>query len=209
MTIVALIDHGVGNLRSVDKALAAVGADVLLTNDPDVIASADKIVLPGVGAFGDCVRGLRETDLWDTIKELAPSRPMLGICVGMQMLFESSDEMGHHTGLALLPGKVVRFDSDQNDPADPVWRIPHTGWNQLQPTRDSMLLNTIISGSYAYFNHSYYCLPDKSDDVLAYTEHGGTFASVVSRGHTYGIQCHPEKSQSVGLNILRNFVEQG
>ena len=105
MTIVALIDHGVGNLRSVDKALAAVGADVLLTNDQDVIASADKIVLPGVGAFGDCVRGLRETDLWDTIKELAPSRPMLGICVGMQMLFESSDEMGHHTGLARSQGR--------------------------------------------------------------------------------------------------------
>lgn len=209
MTIVALIDHGVGNLRSVEKALAVVGADVLLTKDSDVIASADKIVLPGVGAFGDCVRGLREADLLDTIKELAQSRPMLGICVGMQMLFESSDEMGHHAGLCLLPGKVVRFDYDQGALADPVWRVPHTGWNQLQPTRDSLLLDSMRYGSYAYFNHSYYCLPDESDDVLAYTEYGGTFASVVSRGHTYGIQCHPEKSQSVGLHILRNFVEQG
>ena len=209
MTIVALIDHGVGNLRSVDKALAAVGADVLLTNDPDVIASADKIVLPGVGAFGDCVRGLQAVNLIATLKDVAHTRPLLGICVGMQMLFDSSCEMGEHAGLGLMPGQVVGFDFGGDVAAHSNLRVPHTGWNQLQPNRDSPLLDGMPDGSYAYFNHSYYCLPDEPADVVAYTDHGIMFASVVSRGNMYGIQCHPEKSQDVGLHILRNFVEQG
>ncbi len=199
---IALIDHGVGNLRSVEKALAAVGANVVLTREADVIAAAEKIVLPGVGAFGDCMRGLHASNLLQLIMQLAGERPFLGICVGMQMLFESSDEMGSHPGLGLLPGVVTRFTATDI-------RIPHTGWNQLEPTGDHPLLAGIPAGSYAYFNHSYCCAPKDSPDALAYTDYGGRFASVVGRGHMYGIQCHPEKSQQVGLQILRNFLEQG
>ena len=199
---IALIDHGVGNLRSVEKALAAVGANVVLTHEADTIVSAEKIVLPGVGAFGDCMRGLRASGTLELVSQLAGERPFLGICVGMQMLFESSDEMGSHPGLGLLPGVVTRFTA-----AD--IRIPHTGWNQLEPTGDNALLASIPVGSYAYFNHSYCCAPQNSADVLAYTDYGGRFASVVGRGRMYGIQCHPEKSQQVGLQILRNFVEHG
>lgn len=209
MTVVALIDHGVGNLRSVEKALVAGGAEVLLTNQADVIASADKLVLPGVGAFGDCLRGLRDANLIGIVKELAHSRPLLGICVGMQMLFDSSEEMGLHDGLGLLPGRVVGFDFVRHLSANRALRVPHTGWNRLQPLRDSPLLDGMPDSSYAYFNHSYYCIPDDPDDVVAYTDHGEEFASVVSKGQMYGIQCHPEKSQEVGLHILRNFVEQG
>ena len=199
---IALIDHGVGNLRSVEKALAAVGANVVLTREADVIAAAEKIVLPGVGAFGDCMRGLHASNLVQLITQLAGERPFLGICVGMQMLFESSDEMGSHPGLGLLPGVVTRFTATDI-------RIPHTGWNQLEPTGDHPLLAGIPAGSYAYFNHSYCCAPKDSADALAYTDYGGRFASVVGRGRMYGIQCHPEKSQQVGLQILRNFLEQG
>ena len=199
---IALIDHGVGNLRSVEKALAAVGANVVLTREADVIAAAEKIVLPGVGAFGDCMRGLHASNLLQLIMQLAGERPFLGICVGMQMLFESSDEMGSHPGLGLLPGVVTRFTATDI-------RIPHTGWNQLEPTGNHPLLAGIPAGSYAYFNHSYCCAPQNSDDVLAYADYGGHFAVVVGRGRMYGIQCHPEKSQQVGLQILRNFLEQG
>jgi glutamine amidotransferase len=199
---IALIDHGVGNLRSVEKALAAAGANVVLTREADVIAAAEKIVLPGVGAFGDCMRGLHASNLLQLIMQLAGERPFLGICVGMQMLFESSDEMGSHPGLGLLPGVVTRFTATDI-------RIPHTGWNQLEPTGDHPLLAGIPAGSYAYFNHSYCCAPKDSADVLTYTDYGGRFASVVGRGRMYGIQCHPEKSQQVGLQILRNFLEQG
>ena len=199
---IALIDHGVGNVRSVEKALAAVGANVVLTREADTIAAADKIVLPGVGAFGDCMRGLHASNLLQIVTQLAGERPFLGICVGMQMLFESSDEMGSHPGLGLLPGVVTRFTATDI-------RIPHTGWNQLKPTGDHPLLAGISAGSYAYFNHSYCCAPKDSADALAYTDYGGCFASVVGRGRMYGIQCHPEKSQQVGLQILRNFLEQG
>ena len=199
---VALIDHGVGNLRSVEKALAAVGANVVLTREAHIIVAAEKIVLPGVGAFGDCMRGLRSSGTLELVTRLAGERPFLGICVGMQMLFESSNEMGYHPGLGLLPGVVTRFTA-----AD--IRIPHTGWNQLEPTGDHPLLAGIQAGSYAYFNHSYYCAPQHSYDALAYTDYGGHFASVVGHGRMYGIQCHPEKSQKVGLKILRNFVEHG
>ncbi len=199
---IALIDHGVGNLRSVEKALSAVGANVVLTREAHTIVAAEKIVLPGVGAFGDCMRGLSSSGTLELVTRLAGERPFLGICVGMQMLFESSDEMGYHPGLGLLPGVVTRFTAAHI-------RIPHTGWNQLEPTGDHPLLAGIPAGSYVYFNHSYYCAPQHSSDALAYTDYGGPFASVVGRGRMYGIQCHPEKSQKVGLQILRNFVEHG
>lgn len=199
---IALIDHGVGNLRSVQKALTAVGADVDLTNDPRRVQEAEKLVLPGVGAFADAMEGLKrrglEEPLLDAVQE---NKPLLGICVGMQMLFEGSKEHGEHPGLGLLPGRVVRFSGQD-------LTIPHTGWNQIQPRRESQLLVGILAGSYAYFNHAFYCAPDREEDVLATTEYGLHYASIVQRGKLYGVQFHPEKSQHIGLAILRNFVQR-
>jgi glutamine amidotransferase len=198
---IALIDHGVGNLRSVQKALQAVGADVILTADPKTILNAQKVVLPGVGAFADAMGGLAARNLDDVIKSVARKRtPLLGICVGMQMLFQVSEEHGEHQGLGLLPGRVLRFKSEAE-------KIPQTGWNKINPVTGVPLLRGLKPDSYAYFNHSYYCQPELSSDLLAYTDYGIRYASVVGRDLLFGVQFHPEKSQQVGLLILRNFVE--
>lgn len=199
---IALIDHGVGNLRSVEKALVTVGADVDLTENPERIRMADKLVLPGVGAFADAMRGLEKNDLVEPLVDAArENKPLLGICVGMQMLFEISEEHGEHPGLGILPGQVLRFPSQD-------LTIPHTGWNQIQTQRQSELLTGIPDGSYAYFNHAYYCVPEKEEDILGITEYGTPYASVVQRGNLYGVQFHPEKSQKIGLTLLRNFVQR-
>jgi glutamine amidotransferase len=199
--MIALVDHGVGNLRSVEKALAAVGALVCLTADPDTILSAEKVVLPGVGAFADAMDGLRSRGLVEPLLTVTQRGiPLLGICVGMQMLLEVSEEHGEHAGLGLLPGHVRRFP-------ETGLKIPHTGWNRLRIERDTPLLNGLPPNSYAYFNHSYYCIPTNPADVLASTDYGLRYAAVVGRGALYGVQFHPEKSQRVGLRILRNFVE--
>ncbi len=199
--MIALIDYGIGNLRSVYKALTTVGADVLLTDEPDQILTADKVVLPGVGAFGDGMAGLISRQLDEVLRILNEQRkPLLGICLGMQLLFDSSEELGEHPGLGFLPGKVIRFES--ND-----LKIPQTGWNQIYTVNPTALLHGLEPGSYAYFNHSFYCEPELPTDVLASTEYGLEYASVVGRGHLYGVQFHPEKSQSVGLKMLHNFVE--
>ena len=199
--MIALIDYGIGNLRSVAKALSAVGGDVRLTADPDHVLAASKVVLPGVGAFGDGMAGLRERHLIETLKTVvARQTPLLGICLGMQLLFEASDELGSHDGLGFLPGRVRRFP-----PGD--LKIPQTGWNQILLDQDSPLLRGLEPGSYAYYNHSYHCDPADPADVLASTEYGIRYASVVGCGRLYGVQFHPEKSQRVGLAILRNFVE--
>lgn len=198
--MIALVDYGSGNLRSVEKALTTVGAEVCLTSDPGVVLAAEKVVLPGVGAFSDAMSGLAERGLAKIIKESAAGgTPLLGICVGMQLLFEESEEHGHHTGLELLPGWVQRFKT-------PGLKIPHTGWNRILPTRECPLLHDLPSGAYAYFNHSYFC-EATTEDTLAYTEYGIRYSSIVGRGHLFGVQFHPEKSQQVGLTILRNFVE--
>ncbi|MCI0397571.1 MAG: imidazole glycerol phosphate synthase subunit HisH [Chloroflexi bacterium] len=198
--MIALVDSGVGNLRSVEKALATVGAEVCLTADPAIILAAGKVALPGVGAFGDTMDGLRRWSLVGVLEQVAGRcTPLLGICVGMQVLFEGSEEMGDHAGLGLLPGRVRRF-------ALPGLKVPQTGWNQLEPVRPSPLFRDLPPGSYAYFNHSYYCDPADPADVLAVTEYGLPYASAVQRGNLYGVQFHPEKSQAVGLAILRNFV---
>ena len=200
--MIALIDYDLGNLRSVEKALAAVGADVRLTSDPEVILAAEKVVLPGVGAFGDGMVGLRRYGLVDIIGEVvARGTPLLGICVGMQVLFDEGEEHGRHAGLGLLPGVVRRFEG-------PALKVPQTGWNQILPMRETPLLAGLAPGDYAYFNHGYYCSA-ALDDTLAQTEYGPRYASVVGRGRLYGVQFHPEKSQRVGLTILRNFVERG
>ncbi len=201
--MIALIDYGIGNLRSVEKALQAVGAPVRLTSDPAVIGAADKIVLPGVGAFGDGMRGLRERGLVEVIREsAAKGAPLLGICLGMQLLFDSSEELGRHAGLGLLAGSVLRFPENG-------LKVPQTGWNQILFQGGSPLLEGLESGCYAYFNHSFYCAPADPPVVQGWTDYGLRYASVIGSGHIYGAQFHPEKSQSVGLQMLRNFVEKG
>lgn len=201
--MIALVDYGIGNLRSVEKALQAVGAEVCLTSAPEIILAAEKVVLPGVGAFGDGMAGLRERRLESVIQSLpARGTPLLGICVGMQLLFDIGEEMGEHAGLGLIPGRVRRFP-------EAGLKIPQTGWNQLVFDPGIPLLQGLSKGCYAYFNHSFYCDPAESEDVLAWTEYGLQYASVVGRGCLYGAQFHPEKSQAMGLQILRNFIERG
>lgn len=199
--MIALIDYGIGNLHSVEKALQKVGADVVVSGKPEVILAADKVVLPGVGAFGDGIRTLEAYHLVEPLRELcARGTPLLGICLGMQLLFESSEELGLYKGLGLLPGRVCLFpDSDL--------KVPQTGWNQLEFTRPNPLTAGLEKGCYAYFNHSYYCAAAREQDVLAYTEYGIRYSSMVAKDNIYGAQFHPEKSQRVGLKILQNFVE--
>ena len=202
MNKVILIDAGTGNLRSVQKALESLGANVLRTDDPIRVLTGEKVVLPGVGAFGVFMSGLRARGLEDAIKEIVRQGiPLLGICVGMQALFEVGEEMGDHSGLGLLPGKVLRFAESL-----PV-KIPHTGWNQVEVQKPDPLFCEVPSGAYVYFNHSYYCQPENPSDITAQTTHGLTYACAVQRENVFGVQFHPEKSQTVGLQILKNFLE--
>lgn len=199
---IALIDYGIGNLRSVKKAFEAVGANILQTSEPNEILNADKVVLPGVGAFQDGLSGLQKRNLLPVLNEIKRREmPFLGICLGMQLLFESSSEMGNSRGLGFLEGEVRKFSKEG-------LKIPQTGWNQIKTLNDSPLLDGVKDQSYVYFNHSYYCDPLKSKDIIAQTDYGKTYASAVQKGSIYGVQFHPEKSQNVGLTILKNFVEQ-
>jgi glutamine amidotransferase len=202
MKDVILIDAGTGNLRSVQKALEAVGAYVERTDDPRKVLAGKHVVLPGVGAFGDFMSGLRSRGMEDPVKEIAARGvPLLGICVGMQALFEVGEEMGEHAGLGLLAGKVVRFAESLSV------KIPHTGWNEVEVEKESPLLNGISAGAYVYFNHSYYCQSWNSSDVIGTTNYGLKYACAVQRKNVFGVQFHPEKSQAVGLQILKNFLE--
>lgn len=202
MKEVILIDAGTGNLRSVQKALESLGANVERTDDPKKVLSGKKIILPGVGAFGDFMSGLRARGLEDVINGVVKRGvPLLGICIGMQALFEVGEEMGEHKGLGLMQGKVVKFADSLSV------KIPHTGWNQLEVQKEALLFNGINSGAYVYFNHSYYCQAWNSSDVLATTDYEINFACAVQRENIFGVQFHPEKSQAVGLRILKNFLE--
>jgi glutamine amidotransferase len=202
MEEILLIDAGTGNLRSVQKALESLGAHVRRTDDPRLVARGRRVILPGVGAFGDFMSGLRASRLDAAVKEIvARGVPLLGICVGMQALFEEGEEMGRHTGLGLLPGRVQRF------PESPGLKVPHTGWNQLEVRDAAALFAGVPSGSYAYFNHSFYCDAGRPSDVAARVRYGFEYAGAVQCGNLYGVQFHPEKSQRVGLRILRNFLE--
>ena len=199
--MIAIINYGLGNLHSVHKAIAHVGGEVIVTGDIREILGADKVILPGVGAFADGMKGLEDRDLVPVMREtVALGKPLLGICLGMQLLFEESEEQGCHRGLALLPGRVVQFNGID-------LKVPQIGWNQLEIQRPSRLLNGIKNNAYFYFNHGYFCTPERSGDVLTLTEYGTKFASAVENGNVYGVQFHPEKSQKLGLRILRNFVE--
>ena len=204
MKDVILIDAGTGNLRSVQKALESIGAIVERTDNPQKVLTGTRVVLPGVGAFGDFISGLRARRLDSVIKEVAANGvPLLGICVGMQAFFDMGEELGQHKGLGLLAGRVARFTES------PSVKIPHTGWNQVEVRKDTPLFSQVTAGSYVYFNHSYYCQPQESSDILATTQYGLTYACAVQRGNIFGVQFHPEKSQAVGLRILKNFLEAG
>lgn len=199
--MIAIIDYGLGNLHSVQKAVAYVGGEAVVTNDNAVILTADKVILPGVGAFADGMRGLKSCGLVTVLQEVvALGKPLLGICLGMQLLFEESEEQGQHQGLGLLAGKVVFFEQQGI-------KVPQIGWNQVEISKQSGLLKDISDGDYFYFNHSYYCVPQAAETVLTITDYGTTFSSAVAKGNIYGVQFHPEKSQKTGLQILNNFVE--
>jgi len=196
--MIVIVDYGVGNLRSVQKALERVGAMAVVSDSAAVLDAAQGVILPGVGAFGDGMDNLVARRLVEPVlHQVERGKPLLGICLGMQLLFEESEEMGRHQGLGLLPGRVVRFP-------DGDLKVPHIGWNQLSGTRGDLLAG-IEDGAYAYFVHSFYALPANGSDVLATTEYGLEFASVVGRGKIWGAQFHPEKSQEVGLRLLENF----
>ena len=201
--MIAIIDYGVGNLRSVQKAFEAVGQQAEVTSDKAMIEAASHVVLPGVGAFGAAAATLRSHGLEDVARDAALSgRPFLGICVGMQLLFDVSYEYGEHVGLGLLPGSVVSFDT-----TNPQAKVPQIGWNAIEWQMDNALTAAVPSGSMAYFVHSFYCKPLESSDVLATTFHGIGYASAVQRGNITGVQFHPEKSGDVGLALIRAWAE--
>jgi glutamine amidotransferase len=202
MKDVVLIDAGTGNLRSVQKALENIGAHVLRTDDPRKVIDGRRVVLPGVGAFGDYMSGLRAKGLDEAVIELAKRAvPLLGICVGMQALFEIGEEMGEHKGLCLLHGRVLKFAESLSV------KIPHTGWNQLEVKKDAPLFDQVNAGAYVYFNHSYYCQAENPSNLLATTDYGIHYACAVQQDNIFGVQFHPEKSQAAGLRILKNFLE--
>jgi glutamine amidotransferase len=212
--MIALVDYGISNLRSVQKAFEHLDTTVTLVDTPARLAQADRLILPGVGAFPAGMRGLRERSLIEPIRQAAyDGKPLIGICLGMQLLFESSDEMGETRGLGLLPGRVtkIRDARDTGREACPIphtaLKVPHMGWNQLEVVGHHPLLRGLVSGSHAYFVHSYAVYPDQRDIVLATTDYGGPFASIVGQGNVCGLQFHPEKSQAVGLKLLSNFLE--
>ncbi|MEQ8674229.1 MAG: imidazole glycerol phosphate synthase subunit HisH [Aggregatilineales bacterium] len=200
--MLAVIDYGAGNLRSVLHALNHLGIDdVTLVQSGDQLNGADKIILPGVGAFGAGMQQLHKQGIVEPLKDaISAGTPYLGICLGMQFLFEESDEMGTHEGLGILPGKVRRF------PKDHVFKVPHMGWNQLIAHKASPLLNGVMEGDYAYFVHSYYCDAANPDDVMLTTDYGMPFTVGVQHDNIYGVQFHPEKSQKIGLKLLANFL---
>jgi glutamine amidotransferase len=197
--MIAVIDYGMGNLRSVEKAFQYLGHDAKIITDAGQLADADHLVLPGDAAFGDAMRNLREGG-WDQRihHHVDTGRPFLGICVGLQLMFGGSEEMGQHTGLGLLPGKCVRFPSSE--------KVPQIGWNQIEQQTASLLLEGVEDGSFFYFVHSYYVEAEQETDQLATTDYGIQYTSIAGRDNVYGVQFHPEKSQKIGLRLLTNFA---
>jgi glutamine amidotransferase len=196
---VGIIDYGVGNLRSVEKAFAAVGCDAVVSADEDILHTVERLVLPGVGAFGACMKALTERGFDHLVCErVAQGTPLLGVCVGMQMLFEESEEFGRTRGLGLLRGRVSRFSDDLV--------VPQVGWNQIRQRLAHPLFRGIADGAFFFFVHSYYCEPADSRVVLGETDYGVAYASVVAHENVSGVQFHPEKSQAAGLRLLANFA---
>jgi glutamine amidotransferase len=200
---ILLLDAGTGNLHSVFNTLQALGANVTVSDKPDLIPMAERIILPGVGSFERFMSGLNQKGLSSPIKQfILSNRPLLGICVGMQALFDLSEEMGRNQGLGILSGEVKLFQSKM----DKI-KIPHTGWNQIWYQQENPLLQKIVSGDYVYFNHSYYCDPGNTENIVATTDYGIDFCSIIQHKNLFGVQFHPEKSQKTGLQILKNFIE--
>ncbi len=208
--MIAIIDYGMGNIHSVQKALETFGAKTYVTNDPEKIKTCAKLVLPGVGAFGDALSELKKQDLISCLSEsVKQKKPFLGICLGMQLLFKASDESAGVKGLSILAGKVKKFEVKLSQ------KVPHMGWNQLRQIQNPKskiqnkcpLLKDVPDGAYVYFCHSYYPEPADKNIIAATTDYGIDFASVVWQDNLYGVQFHPEKSQGIGLKMLKNFVE--
>ena len=199
--MIAIIDYGMGNLRSVQKAFEAVGSEAIVTGDPHVIAKAAKVILPGVGAFADAIAELDRTGLGAAFVEaVKQGKPCLGVCLGLQLLFDVSEEDGLHQGLGLLPGRIVRFAPR------PGLKVPHMGWNTLEIRRHSPLLSGLPADPSVYFVHSYHAHPENPTDVIAESDHGVPFAAIVGRENLIATQFHPEKSQAVGLAMYANFA---
>ena len=206
--MICIVDYGMGNLRSVHKALEWVGCDARVTSDATEIERASKLILPGVGAFADCMRNLSVRGLLEPIISVVQGgRPFLAICLGLQLLFDESEEFGLHQGMGILPGRVTRFPENLTDP-DTSERcpVPHMGWNTVAFSRSTPLFEGIQTGSYFYFVHSYYAVPDNPHDTIGTTSYGMDFTSAVQRNNIMAVQFHPEKSHTVGLHLLRNFV---
>ncbi|HZM87228.1 MAG TPA: imidazole glycerol phosphate synthase subunit HisH [Blastocatellia bacterium] len=198
MPRVAILDYGVGNLRSVEKAFAAAGVSAIVSDDDRVLRKAEALVLPGVGAFAACMNALSSRGFDELIRErLAEGTPLLGVCVGMQMLFEQSEEFGQTMGLGLLRGRVRKFTGDL--------LVPQVGWNQVRQPRAHWLLDGIEDQTFFYFVHSFYCEPEDPAVIIGETDYGGAYASIVAEGLISGVQFHPEKSQAAGLRLLGNF----
>jgi glutamine amidotransferase len=204
---IAVVDSGYGNLRSVEKALAHVGGAPVISADPDVVRRADQVVVPGQGAFRDCVAGLAERGLGEAVREsIAAGKPFLGICLGLQVLFDESEEQGRHVGLGIVRGKVAKFR-----PSDTSIKVPHMGWNTVRAPGGGASKDPLWRGlgveEHVYFVHSYFVVPAEPADVALECDYDGTFAAAVRRDNVFACQFHPEKSQRVGLQILKNFVE--
>ncbi|MEW6052221.1 MAG: imidazole glycerol phosphate synthase subunit HisH [Nitrospirota bacterium] len=198
--MIAIIDYGMGNLRSVEKGFLKVGADVKIVTEPKAVDDAGAIVLPGVGAFRDCMKNLGEMSLLDpVVTAIRKGKPYLGICLGLQILFTESEEFGVYRGLDILPGRVVRFQADL--------KVPHMGWNTVKFLRKPPVMNGISDESFFYFVHSYYVVPEDRNVIATTTDYGVTFTSMIWKENIFATQFHPEKSQENGLKILKRFAE--
>jgi glutamine amidotransferase len=206
MSTVTIIDYGMGNLRSVQKGFERVGFNALVTADPREAGQAERLVLPGVGAFRDCMDNLRQGGFIDPIlRHVESGRPFLGICLGLQLLFTESEEFGRHQGLDIIPGKVVRFPAGLRQ-GDEALKVPHMGWNQIEIRRPAPVFKGVEEGVSVYFVHSYYVVPEDESMVATVTDYGIPFCSAVWRDNVVATQFHPEKSQQVGLQMLKNFA---